>query len=114
MNKGSFKKGNVPWNKDLKGIHLNQDTEFKPGENHTGKNHPSWRGGVQKSKKDCTYLHTGNGTRVRRPRKIYEDNFGPIPFGFVIIHKDNNKDNDDPKNLKAISRSENMKRNSRV
>ena len=30
-NKGVFTKNNIPWNKDLKGIHLSQKSEFKKG-----------------------------------------------------------------------------------
>ena len=108
---GKFKKGNIPWNKGLKGIHLHEPREFKKGSKHVGKSHPSWRGGVQLFKTDCIHLYTGNGTRVRRPRKVYEDNFGTIPKGFVIVHIDLDKDNDDPSNLMAISRAENMLRN---
>lgn len=110
-NKGSFKKGNIPWNKGKKGFRPSKDTEFKAGEHHTGKNHPSWKGGVQKFKDDCAYVWTGNNKRVRRPRAIYEKHYGPIPKGYVVIHLDGNKDNDSPKNLKAISRAENMNRN---
>jgi hypothetical protein len=111
-NDGRFKKGSTPWNKGKKDFRPSPETEFKSGENHTGDKHPSWKGGVQKFKNDCAYIWTGNGKRVRRPRAIYEANFGPIPKGFVIVHKDGNKDNDHPLNLEAISRAENMKRNS--
>lgn len=111
-NKGSFKKGNTPWNKGVKGIHLSPDSEFKAGENHTGHKHVSWKGGVQKPKGDCAHLWAGNGKRKRRPRVIYEKAFGPIPKGFVVIHKDGDKYNDSPDNLEAISRGDNMKRNS--
>ena len=47
-----FKKGHIPWNKDLKGIHLSPKSEFKKGMRlphesyRRGKNHPSWKGGV--------------------------------------------------------------------
>lgn len=33
---------------------------------------------------------------------VYEDNFGEIPRGFIIHHKDKNKQNNDPSNLEAI------------
>ena len=110
MNKGQFKKGHKTWNKNLKGIHLSPKSEFKKGQN-TLENHPCWKGGVQKNKKDCAYLAVGTNKRVRRPRKIYEDHHGKIPNGFVIYHIDGDKDNDDIKNLKAISRSELLKIN---
>lgn len=110
-NKGNFKKGNIPWNKGKKGFNPSPETQFKSGDNHTGENHVSWKGGVQIIKNDCAYLWTGTNKRVRRPRKIYEENFGTIPEGYVIIHIDGDRYNDDPSNLKAISRSENLKRN---
>jgi hypothetical protein len=73
--------------------------------------HPSWKGGEQKSGKDVIYLWAGSNQRARRPRKVYEDNYGPIPKGFIIYHKDGNNFNDDPKNLEAISRAELLRRN---
>lgn len=119
MNKGCFKKGHVPHNKGKKiqdyvtpdGLEKMQETQFKKGSEHTGENHNSWKGGVQKMKGDCTHIWTGTNQRVRRPRKNYEDAFGKIPKGFVIYHKDGNKDNDHPSNLEAISRAELLKRN---
>ena len=38
-----FKKGLVPWNKDMKGIHLSPSSEFKKGENIGNKNN-QWKG----------------------------------------------------------------------
>lgn len=111
MSDGKFKKGHIPWNKDMKGFRPSPETEFKKGV-HTMENSTSWKGGIQRPKKDCAYLAIGTNKRVRLPRKIYEDNYGPIPKGYVIWHIDGNKDNDDPDNLEAISRAESMKRNS--
>ena len=42
-----FKKGNIPWNKDLKGLALSPDTQFKVGQ-YVGENHPSWKGEYKK------------------------------------------------------------------
>jgi len=108
---GQFLKGLMPWNKNKKGIHLSPDTEFKSGEDHTGENHPSWNGGEQTPKNDCTHVWTGTNERVRKPRMIYQEAHGPIPAGHVIYHIDGNKRNDDPSNLEAISRGELMQRN---
>ena len=38
-------------------------------------------------------------------RKIYEDNFGPIPKGYHIHHKDGNTENNSPDNLEALPAS---------
>lgn len=105
-----FQKGGTPWNKGLKGIHMNPDTEFKDDQ-YVGENHPSWKGGVQVSKNDGVYLWVGKNNRVRRARKVYEDTYGEIPRGYVIYHKDGNNSNDHPSNLVAISRAELVKRN---
>jgi len=104
-----FEKGLIPWNKGLKGIHLSKDTEFDG--TLIGDKHPSWKGGIHRIKNDVVYLWTGSNERVRRPRKVYENNYGEIPKGYVVYHKDGNSLNDDPKNLEAISRGELMKRN---
>jgi len=110
-NKGTFKKGSIPWNKGLKGFSPSPETTFKSGSSHEGPKHVSWKGGIQRSKNDCVYLWDGNGKRKRRPKSVYEDNFGPVPKGFIIYHIDGDKDNDSPENLEAISRAELLKRN---
>ena len=109
--KGQFKKGIIPWNKGKTGFNPSPETQFKSGDHHSGKNHLSWKGGVQVNKNDCTYIWTGTNKRVRRPRLIYEKNIGPIPEGYVIIHIDGDRYNDDPSNLMAISRLDNLKIN---
>lgn len=107
---GKFQKGNVPWNKGKKGIHLHSETEFKPGQN-AGEKSFNWKGGVQEMTNDCTYLHAGTNKRVRRPVAYYEQFIGPIPKGYVIYHLNGDKDDDTPSNLEAISRAELLKRN---
>jgi hypothetical protein len=108
--KTAFKKGNDAWNKDLKGIHLSPQSEFKEGIT-TGKKHPSWKGGVQKPVKDCAHLWAGTNKRLRRPKVIYEEHHGKLTKGYVIYHIDGNNNNDDIDNLEAITRAELLKRN---
>jgi HNH endonuclease len=108
---GRFLKGLSPWNKGKKDFRPSPETEFKAGPDHTGENHPSWNGGEQVMSKDCVYVWTGNKQRARRPREIYKQHYGEIPKGYVVIHLDGNPHNDDPTNLKAISRAENLARN---
>jgi hypothetical protein len=43
---------------------------------------------------------------------IWEENHGTLPEGYVVIHLDRDKDNDDISNLKAISRKELLRLNS--
>lgn len=110
MNRGSFKKGSAPWNKNLKGFNPSPETSFKEGQ-YVGDAHPSWKGGEQIPLNDCVHLWDGANNRVRRPRKIYEQHYGAIPEGFVVVHQDGDRYNDSPDNLIAISRAENLKRN---
>lgn len=111
MKKGTFKKGHVPWNAGVKGIHLHPGTEFKKGD-MVGKDSYSWKGGVQFIKNDCVYLNVGANQRVRRPKKIYEDAFGAIPKGYILYHLDRDAHNDDLDNLIAIPRAILVKINS--
>lgn len=39
-------------------------------------------------------------------RAVYKDNFGEIPKGFVVHHKDENTHNNSPRNLKLLSNEE--------
>src|SRR3990167_6474785 len=55
-----FKKGHIPWNKGKKGIHFSPNTKFKEGIT-TGKNHPSWKGGI-----------TPENLRIRGTKKFIE------------------------------------------
>ena len=43
-------------------------------------------------------------------RKIYEENFGPIPEGYHIHHKDFNHNNNDPSNLEALHPDDHTKK----
>lgn len=107
--KGSFKKGVSPWNKGKKGFDPSPETHFDSS--IVGEVHPSWKGGVQKSKNDCVYLWDGANKRKRRPRAIYEEHYGVLPKGFVIYHLNGNKHDDSLGNLDAISRAELLRRN---
>jgi hypothetical protein len=109
--KGQFVKGITTWNKGMKGFRPSPETEFKAGE-LVGEIHPSWKGGVQINKKDCTYLWDGANKRKRRPRVIWEEHNGSLPEGYVVIHIDKDRYNDDISNLKAISRKELLQLNS--
>ncbi len=108
---GQIEKGNIPWNKNKKGIHLSPKSEFKKGQ-FVGENHSCWKGGVQRSKRDGVMIYESVGKRTRRSRLIYAKAYGEIPKGYCIYHLDGNVDNDALENLEAISRAELLKRNS--
>jgi hypothetical protein len=110
--KGQFVKGISAWNKGMKGFRPSIETEFKEGLN-TGEMHPSWNGGVQMMKNDCVYLWDGTNKRKRRPRAVWEQHHGSLPNGMVIIHLNGDKNDDDISNLKAISRAELLRLNSK-
>lgn len=108
--KGQFVAGANTWNKGIKGFRPSPETEFKVGE-LVGEIHPSWKGGVQVTKNDCTYLWDGANKRKRRPRAVWEEHNGTLPEGYVVIHLDMDAHNDDISNLKAITRAELLKHN---
>ena len=108
---GRYSKGDIPWNKDKKGIHLSPDSEFKGDGSCAGEKSKSWKGGLQTNDRDGQMIWTGTGSRTRVARFNYAKVHGEIPKGFVIYHIDGDKMNDDVTNLEAISRSELMVRN---
>jgi predicted Zn-ribbon and HTH transcriptional regulator len=111
----------VPWSKGKKGIHTSPATEFKPG-NIRGAAARKYRavGTItirhDKPPKRLRYRKNAKPGRARRyikvrddgpphrryevyARYVYEQNYGPIPPGLVVIHKDGDTMNDDPQNL---------------
>lgn len=107
---GRFEKGNIAWNKGLKGISIGgKETQFKVG--HRPHN---W---VPVG----TELIDGDGyakVKVADPNKwrfkhrmIWEEHNGPIPKGHVVIFGDGNKGNFDVDNLLLVSRSQLVRMN---
>jgi len=119
MNKGNFKKGNIPFNKGKKmteyisesSLEKIKQTQFKPGQTAAEKSN-KWKGGVQQMTNDVVYLYSGIGQRIRRPKYIYEFHNGQIPKGWILYHLDQDKHNDNIDNLIAIPRAVLMKINS--
>jgi len=73
--------------------------------------HPQWKGGVQHVRNDCVYITVAPNKRVRRPLLVWESVYGPLPKGYIILHKDGDRYNDDIDNLEAITRAELLSRN---
>jgi len=89
----------------MEGFCPSPETQFKKGE-LVGDEHPSWKGGVRHPVSDCVILWAGSNKSQRRPKVVYEQNFGKLPKGHIVYHADGNKDNDEPDNLFAITRAE--------
>lgn len=104
-----FTKGHKPWNKDLKGIHLSPDTEFKSGrvgEKHMPVGYLTVRThrGV-----DRRFIKTEEpNIWVPYARYVWENEVGEIPENWIVHHKDRDTLNDNIENLQAMSREDHM------
>ena len=116
-NNGRFIKGSVPWNKGTKGLTKPNSTSFKKG-NKTKNYRPvgaiSLRKRYKRQKQDYYYIKVGE-PNIWKPyhRYLWEQKYGPIPAGLLLIFKDGNHLNctKDCSNFKLISRSIHGKRN---
>ena len=103
---GRFEKGHIPHSNA--GTKTANRTSFKKGRQpHSwqpiGHERTCRDGYLQRkitdtrcTQKDYAYVH----------RLVYEQNFGKIPLGHVVIFRDNDKTNIEPGNLLAVSRGE--------
>lgn len=115
---GQFGAGQVPWNAGLKGWQAggkSVETQFKPGEKPSN----TWRpvGAERISKDGILYrkvADTGHKPTDWRAVHVlvWEEQNGPLPEGMIVIFKDKDRANFDPGNLEAVTRAENMRRNS--
>ena len=105
-----FPKGNIPWNKGMKGLKIGGEvTQFKKGS--VPPNHRPV-GSTRIDEEGYTYI------KIAEPRKwallhrhIYEQEYGKINRNEVIVFRDKNRANFEIENLEKISMSENMERN---
>jgi hypothetical protein len=81
-NTGRYKKGNIPWTKGRKGIHLSPETEFKKGKHYSlatefkkgeqcGENNINWKGGRHKLVTGYIMINCPNHPRAYR-NEVYE------------------------------------------
>jgi hypothetical protein len=104
-----FNKGNVPWNKGLKGCIPPNVTSFKKGQRpHNALEVGDiliTEDGYQRIKiaepNQWKYIH----------RMVWEETHGPIPKDSIVIFKDGNKLNCNLENLELLTKRENMIRN---
>ncbi len=102
-----FEKGNIPWNKGVKGTHFSPETEFKKGQR-----------GIKWVPVGTESIRTDKNGAKRRWVKVANPNKwihkcdlvwikanGNIPKGFFLHHSDNNSLNDNIENLALVTRS---------
>lgn len=116
-----FKKGNIPWNKGMKGRKATGravETQFKPGQLNGRAAEMYQPLGSERVTRD--------GIRQRKIRDdgpsqyrwravhalLWEEHNGPIPKGHIVVFKDGNRENITLENLELITRAELMNRNS--
>lgn len=106
---GQFPKGNIPWNKGMKGLNFGgKETQFKKG----NKPHNWTPIGSERISKDGyieVKIQDGKGPKNWKGKHIliWEKHHGqPVPPGYTVIFGDGNKRNFDPENLLLVSRAQ--------
>lgn len=101
---GCFRKGFIPWNKGVKGYIGANKTSFKKG------NKPAnWKpvGSERIDSNEYTLIKVAEPNKwVFKHRLIYEQKYGEISKGSVIIFADGNKNNLSIDNLLCVTREE--------
>jgi len=69
-----------------------------------GENHPSWKGGIYKTKDGYVEIAIGNNRRKPEHRIVWEKQNGNIKKGYVIHHLNGKRDDNRIENLVAIPR----------
>lgn len=108
-----FQKGHKTWNKGLSVDIGGEATRFQAGHRPQ-----TWRPiGSERIDRDGILWRKVSDTRDRRSDwkavhvMIWEAEHGPLPAGKFVVFADRNQKNFDPSNLVAVTRSENMRRN---
>lgn len=108
---GQFVKGAEPWNKDIKGLHLSPDTEFKKGQK--GSNWLPVGSVTERADKKGNiraYVKVAEPNKWRERAIVNWELFHgkPLPKGKVVHHRDRNTLNDSSANLQALTRAEHI------
>lgn len=109
-----FKPGHKTWNAGMKGLQIGgAETRFTAGHRPQ-----TWRLiGSERTDKDGILWRKVSDTRNRNADwkpvhvLIWESVNGPLPRGKFVVFADYNRSNFDPPNLLAVTRAENMVRN---
>jgi len=100
-----FKKGQTPWNKNVKGYMSENATSFKKGQiPHNTRS----EGETRKDKDGFVLVKIAHRKWIRKHKIIWEQQNGEIPKGYVIRIKDGNKENYSLDNMELITRADNM------
>ena len=106
-NATSFKKGNVPWLKGQRGVHLSPETEFKKGY-ISPKRKPigtiTIRVGRRKVRRRWIKIKDPN-VWIEYAKYVWIKNNGEIPKSHLIHHIDEDSLNDSPNNLALVTRA---------
>jgi hypothetical protein len=105
-----FSQGHTPWNKGMKGIAFGgHETRFKKGS--VPPNHKEV-GSERIDEDGYTYIKIAEHTRwVLKHRHIYEQHHGKLEPHMIVTFRDKNISNFSIENLEAITKVENMQRN---
>lgn len=106
----AFEKGHIPWNKNLKGIHLNEETEFKKGRISDAKLPIGSIVNRKEKGKNRNFIKIADPNIWQYYSiYLYEQKYGKIPNGYVIHHINKISDDDRIENLICVSRAEHIK-----
>ena len=110
-----FQKGQTPWNRGKKGIHLSPASEFKKG--HVPVNHKKLGTIRTRTRRDTKNRKGGSYRVIATPgptphrhiwipyaRYLWEQKHGPVPAGYFVVHADGNRLNDTLQNYKLVDR----------
>jgi len=105
-NKGMFVKGMTTWNKGLKGVNGYSATRFENG--HMP--HTYLPVGTERwTKERHIEVKIADPNVWKRLAVInWEEEYGEFPEGYLVYHKDGNKENCDVSNLVLMTRAENV------
>jgi hypothetical protein len=115
-NSGMFTEGKVPWNSGTKGVMKANATSFKPGNKAKNVEDKEWYDGAIVVVKDIKTNRCHKKIRIRAGHWIYlnrhnwEQNYGAIPKGNIIIFKDGDSMNCEAWNLECITRADKLER----
>jgi len=113
---GQFRKGHQTWNKNIKGIHVSRETEFKPGHipantKYNGCISLRIRNDNKRRDEKYYFIRLDKMIWIQYQRYLWEKYYGAIPEGRIVVFKDRDTLNVSLDNLELITRTENMDRN---